>query len=241
MNSVIQARGLAADRGGRPVLRGIDFAVPAGSIYGLLGPSGCGKSTLMRALVGVQRYAGELHVLGQPAGAAGLRGQIGYVSQAPSVYIDLSVTENLRYFASIMGAPTSQVHEVVDAVDLGKQAGRAVGELSGGQRARVSLAAALLGEPKLLVLDEPTVGVDPVLRRELWSMFAELAARGVTLFISSHVMDDAQRCEQLLLLRDGRVLVAGASPAELLTDTGAQDVEGAFLRLVERTEEGAAA
>ncbi|MGZ6833794.1 MAG: ABC transporter ATP-binding protein [Mycobacteriaceae bacterium] len=241
MNSAISVQDLAISRGGRAVLRDVSFDVPAGTIYGLLGPSGCGKSTLMRAIVGVQRYSGQLQVLGEPAGSAILRGQIGYVSQAPSVYGDLTVVENLRYFASMVGAAASQVHALVDDVGLSEQASQLVRELSGGQCARVSLAAALLGNPVLLVLDEPTVGVDPVLRRDLWAMFAELAAGGTTLFISSHVMDEAQRCERLMLLRGGRVLVAGCSPAQLLTDTGADDVEGAFLRLVEQGETGAAA
>jgi ABC-2 type transport system ATP-binding protein len=233
MNYAIHADGLSISRGGNEVLRDVSVDVPAGAIYGLLGPSGCGKSTLMRALVGVQRYTGTLRVLDHPAGAAALRGQIGYMSQAPSVYADLTVAENLRYFAAMVGAGHAQVAAVLDRVGLGAQATRLVGQLSGGQRARVSLAGALLGEPPLLVLDEPTVGLDPVLRQELWSMFSELATAGATLLISSHVMDEAQRCTQLMLLREGRVLVAGRSPAELLADTGARDVEGAFLALVE--------
>lgn len=241
LTSSIVAHDLAVRRGGRQILRGLDFEVPTGCIYGLLGPSGCGKSTLMRALVGVQRYTGRLEVLGKPAGVAGLRGRIGYVSQAPSVYADLSVRENLRYFAAMVGAESTQLRGMLDAVGLNAQAGQLVGELSGGQRTRVSLAAALLGNPVLLVLDEPTVGLDPVLRRELWTMFAHLAAEGTTLFISSHVMDEARRCARLLLLREGRVLVAGASPQELLADTGTDDVEAAFLRLVERAEDGVAA
>jgi len=186
----------------------------------------------------MQRYSGTVEVLGRPAGAPALRGQIGYVSQAPSVYTDLTVAENLRYFAAMVRAGVSQVDTVLDRVGLGPQAARLVGQLSGGQRARVSLAGALLGEPALLVLDEPTVGLDPVLRQELWAMFTELATAGTTLFISSHFMDEARRCTQLALLRDGRVLTAGRSPDQLLADTGADDVEDAFLRLVEQDDGG---
>lgn len=238
MNLAVRAEGLGVLRSGQAVLEAVDLQVGSGTIYGLLGPSGCGKSTLMRALVGVQRYSGTVEVLGRPAGAPALRGQIGYVSQAPSVYTDLTVAENLRYFAAMVHAGASQVDTVLERVGLGPQAARLVGQLSGGQRARVSLAGALLGEPALLVLDEPTVGLDPVLRQELWAMFTELATAGTTLFISSHVMDEARRCTQLALLRDGRVLTAGRSPDQLLADTGADDVEDAFLRLVEQDDGG---
>ena len=207
--------------------------MPAGEVVGLLGPSGCGKTTLLRALVGVQRIAGgEVRVLGRPAGDAALRSLVGYVTQAPSVYADLTIRENLRYFAAVLGASGARVKSVVDEVGLGDAVDGLVGELSGGQRARVSLATALLGEPELLILDEPTVGLDPVLRRDLWGHFAMLAAAGTTLVVSSHVMDEAERCSRLLLLRDG-ALLADDTPAALLRRTGATDVEGAFLRLVE--------
>jgi ABC-type multidrug transport system, ATPase component len=211
----------------------LDTTVPAGEVVGLLGPSGCGKTTLLRALVGVQRIAGgEVRVLGRPAGDAALRSLVGYVTQAPSVYADLTIRENLRYFAAVLGASGARVKSVVDEVGLGDAVDGLVGELSGGQRARVSLATALLGEPELLILDEPTVGLDPVLRRDLWGHFAMLAAAGTTLVVSSHVMDEAERCSRLLLLRDG-ALLADDTPAALLRRTGATDVEGAFLRLVE--------
>jgi ABC-2 type transport system ATP-binding protein len=240
MNSsaaAIDVRGLRVVRGGRTVLDGVDAAVPAGSVTGLLGPSGCGKTTLLRSIVGVQKVAGgEVRVLGEPAGAAALRDRVGYVTQAPSVYGDLSVLENLRYFAAILGAPRSDPERVVAVVGLGGHERDLVDNLSGGQRARVSLAAALLGTPRLLILDEPTVGLDPVLRAELWGVFHRLAAgeggeEPVTLVISSHVMDEASRCTGLLLMRDGRILASGA-PAELLERTGADDIEEAFLRLV---------
>ncbi|MFF7247786.1 ABC transporter ATP-binding protein [Embleya sp. NPDC008237] len=229
----IRAEGLRVVRGGRVVLDDVSFVVPRGSVTGLLGPSGCGKSTLMRAIVGVQsRVSGRLDVLGRPAGHRRLRSAIGYVTQAPSVYADLTVRENLRYFGSILGAAASEVDRVLGEVDLVDRQDAAVARLSGGQRARVSLAAALLGAPELLVLDEPTVGLDPVLRRDLWGLFHRLADTGVTLLVSSHVMDEAERCERLLLLRDG-VLLADDTPAALLTRTGTRDAESAFLALVD--------
>jgi ABC-2 type transport system ATP-binding protein len=232
-DEAIRTVGLRVVRGGRVVLPGLDATVPAGEVVGLLGPSGCGKTTLLRALVGVQRIAGgEVRVLGRPAGDAALRSLVGYVTQAPSVYADLTIRENLRYFAAVLGASGARVKSVVDEVGLGDAVDGLVGELSGGQRARVSLATALLGEPELLILDEPTVGLDPVLRRDLWGHFAMLAAAGTTLVVSSHVMDEAERCSRLLLLRDG-ALLADDTPAALLQRTGATDVEGAFLRLVE--------
>ncbi len=220
-------------RGGNPVLHGLDFAVPERTITGLLGPSGCGKSTLMRAIVGVQIVeAGTVEVLGEPAGSPPLRPRVGYVTQAPSVYDDLSVTENLRYFARILGVSEERIASVIDQVDLGGYADRVTANLSSGQRARVSLATALLGEPELLVLDEPTVGLDPVLREELWQTFRELADGGATLLVSSHVMDEAERCDSLLLMREGRLL-ATETPEELRRRTGEQDLEKAFLRLIE--------
>ena len=222
------------------MLHRISLDVPAGQVSGLLGPSGGGKTTLMRSIVGVQIVeSGSVQVLGLEAGDPQLRHRIGYVTQEPSVYWDLSARENLRYFAAVLGAPASDVDRVIDEVELGDSSDRAVARLSGGQQARVSLAVALLGAPELLVLDEPTVGLDPALRAELWSLFHGLAARGVTLLVSSHVMDEATRCDRLLLVRDGDV-IADATLPELLTRTGTDDVESAFLALVagDDTERG---
>ena len=223
-------------RGGTVALHGLDAAAESGRVTGLLGPSGSGKSTLMRAIVGVQVVAaGEVEVLGRPAGTPELRSRLAYITQAPSVYGDLSVRENLRYFARILGASPARVDETLATVGLASEANRIVNRLSGGQRARASLATALLGEPEVLVLDEPTVGLDPVLRRDLWDSFHRLADGGAALLVSSHVMDEAERCDELLLLREGRILASG-TPAELRARTGADDLDSAFLRLVEDTE-----
>ncbi|MGH8869105.1 MAG: ABC transporter ATP-binding protein [Actinomycetes bacterium] len=232
----VRVEGLRVRRGGRRVLQDISVTVHRGSVTGLLGPSGCGKTTLMRAVVGVQVIeAGRVEVLGLEAGSKPLRRRIGYVTQAPSVYEDLSVRENLRYFASVLSAPPSDVDRVVGEVGLADHEDALAGQLSGGQLARASLAVALLGTPEVLVLDEPTVGLDPLLRRTLWDLFHTLAGRGVTLLVSSHVMDEAARCDRLMLMREGGVL-ADDSPAALLAATGAGDVETAFLSLVDAAE-----
>ncbi len=237
MDAVV-VRDLNVVRGGAPVIRGLSVDVPAGRITGLLGPSGCGKSTLMRSIVGVQRVvSGEVTVLGLPGGSPALRPKVGYVTQAPSVYADLTVRENLDHFARLLGVPKTAAGRALEAVDLGERGGQLVGRMSGGQRTRVSLAVALLGDPPLLVLDEPTVGLDPVLRRDLWAMFRRLAEQGTTVLVSSHVMDEAAECDLLLLMRDG-ALVATDTPAALRRRTGTEDLGEAFLRLIER--EGAA-
>lgn len=237
----VRARGLTVVRGDRTVLRGLDFALPPGRITGLLGPSGCGKSTLLRSVVGTQaRTTGTLDVLGRPAGHPALRARIGYVTQAPSVYADLTVRQNLDYFAAVLrpgrphrAARAASVAGAIADVDLSSHADSLAGRLSGGQRSRVSLAVALLGTPELLVLDEPTVGLDPVLRRDLWQLFHRIAAeRAATILVSSHVMDEAERCHRLLLMRDGEIL-ADDTPDALRTRTGSATVEEAFLHLVD--------
>ncbi|MFE2261621.1 ABC transporter ATP-binding protein [Streptomyces griseosporeus] len=236
----IHATALTVTRGPRTVLRHLDFTVPRGQITGLLGPSGCGKSTLMRSIVGTQaKVTGTLEVLGRPAGHPALRTRIGYVTQAPSVYDDLTVRQNLDYFAAILdpGRAADRRHadvtRAIADVDLTSHADALAGNLSGGQRNRVSLAVALLGTPELLVLDEPTVGLDPVLRRDLWNLFHDIAdRRGATLLVSSHVMDEAERCHRLLLMREGEIL-ADDTPDALRTRTGTDTVEEAFLHLVD--------
>jgi ABC-2 type transport system ATP-binding protein len=232
MKSTIEVRGLTVVRGDRPVLTDLDLSVGAG-VTGLLGPSGCGKSTLLRALVGVQRVVGgTVTVLGEPAGSAPLRHRVGYVTQAASVYDDLTVTENLRFFARVLGVDADAVARAVEAVDLGSHRDAVAGRLSGGQRSRASLAVALLGRPDLLVLDEPTVGLDPVPRRDLWALFHRLAEAGTTVLVSSHVMDEAERCDRLLLMREGEIL-ADDTPDAIKQRAGTHDVETAFLSLVE--------
>jgi ABC-2 type transport system ATP-binding protein len=232
MADAVEVDQLVVQRGGRVVLDAISCGVAAGKVTGLLGPSGSGKTTLMRAIVGVQRVAsGRVSVLGMPAGSAALRRRVGYVTQSPSVYLDLTVRENARYFASLYGTGRRAADQAVADVGLADAAGQLVSTLSGGQLARASLACALLAHPDLLVLDEPTVGQDPVLRQDLWQRFHELADAGTTLLVSSHVMDEANRCDQLLLLREGRLL-ADETPQELHRLTDTDNLESAFLRLI---------
>ena len=239
MKNAVEVRDLVVNRGGREVLKGIGFTIEGGSVTGLLGPSGCGKSTLMRALVGVQELtSGSVRVFGEEAGTSALRSRIGYVTQAASVYDDLTVAENLTFFAKVLGVSGDQVEESIEAVDLRSHADQVVGRLSGGQRSRASLAVALLGSPDLLVLDEPTVGLDPVLRRDLWKLFHEIADRGAAVFVSSHVMDEADRCERLMLMREG-VIIADDTPDGIREKTRTDDIESAFLSLVEQTGDAA--
>jgi ABC-2 type transport system ATP-binding protein len=231
--AAVRVRGLDVVRGSTHALRSVSLDVPEGRVTGLLGPSGSGKTTLMRAIVGVQIVRrGTVEVLGKPAGDPELRRRVGYVTQSPSVYRDLTPRENLEYFARLVGAPSERIDEVLEIVDLARLSRRHVGSLSGGEHSRVSLAAALLPSPELLVLDEPTVGLDPLLRRDLWRTFRGLAESGTTLLVSSHVMDEAENCDELILVRDGRI-VAQDTPEELLRRTGADDIGDAFLVLIE--------
>jgi ABC-2 type transport system ATP-binding protein len=228
--TAVEIRGLSVERSGRKVLSDIDASLSAGRVTGLFGPSGSGKSTLIRAIAGVQsRVRGSLRVLGGQPGSAAVRGRLGYMTQAPSVYEDLTVAENVRYFAAIRGG---QVGPVLERVQLASWSDQLVRNLSGGQRARVSLAAALVGDPQLLLLDEPTVGLDPLLRRDLWRLFGDLVDEGAALLVSSHVLDEGRHCDELILLRDGRI-VAQLSPEELSLRTGTDDLDEAFIRLIE--------
>ncbi len=237
---VVRARDLVVRRSGHIILDSLTFSIARGQVTGLLGPSGCGKTTLMRTLVGVQRIAGgEVTLLGLPAGHPRLRARVGYSTQDPAVYPDLTLNENLRYFGTVLGLSRRQLTEAIartiGELGLTDLEGRVVGTFSSGQLARVGLAVALLGSPDLLVLDEPTVGLDPVLRRDLWTMFHRLADAGATLLVSSHVMDEAARCDYLLFMREGRFL-AEATPPEMLARTGGSDLEDAFLRLAAHGE-----
>lgn len=233
--NAVEIRGLHVRRGPHRVLEGLDLTI-GGGVTGLLGPSGCGKSTLMRCLVGVQRVAsGTVEVFGRPAGSRSLRDRVGYVTQAVSVYPDLTVAENLRFFARVLGVDPADVDRTVGEVDLRAYRDDVVSRLSGGQQSRANLAVALLGEPDLLVLDEPTVGLDPVLREGLWALFHQLADRGTAVLVSSHVMDEAERCDRLLLMREGRVIADG-TPAQIKQRAGVDDVEAAFLTIVRGEE-----
>ncbi|HMS62709.1 MAG TPA: ABC transporter ATP-binding protein [Solirubrobacteraceae bacterium] len=232
--TAIEVRGLRVERGGRLVLPELDLDVAAGRITGLVGPSGGGKSTLIRAIVGVQVVAaGSVTVLGEPAGTAALRSRVAYVTQSGSVYRDLTVAENDAYSAGSLGAAGADGKRQTAPGHLTAVTGRRVGNLSGGQQHRVSLACALLGAPELLVLDEPTVGLDPLLRRDLWALFGRLRDEGRTLLVSTHVLDEANNCDAVLLLRDGRILAA-ETPEALRRDAGTDDLDEAFLRLIER-------
>jgi ABC-2 type transport system ATP-binding protein len=236
METAVEVRDLVVERGKRTVLHGIGCAIPAGSVTGLLGPSGSGKTTLIRAIVGVQIVkSGTVTVLGRAAGHPANRQTVGYVTQAPSVYADLTVGENARYFASLHGLTAKDADQAISDVGLASAKKQLVGNLSGGQRSRASLACALIGDPRLLVLDEPTVGQDPVLRADLWGRFHELAKGGTTLLVSSHVMDEAGRCDRLLLIREGR-LIGDDTPAAIRQEAGTDDLEEAFLRLIREQE-----
>ncbi len=231
MSIAISAKRLSVRKGKQTILSALSFSVQKGSITGLLGPSGSGKTTLMRAIVGVQKYEGELTINGTPAGHPALRHRIGYVTQSPAVYADLTVLQNLLYFAALVGVPSGAVDTIIAEVRLEHQRDQLVESLSGGQKARVSLAVALLGNPELLILDEPTVGLDPLLRNELWDLFTSLAAAGKTLIISSHVMDEANRCDNLLLLRDGEP-VWQDTREKLLAATKKVDIGEAFIAII---------
>jgi ABC-2 type transport system ATP-binding protein len=232
MADAIIVTDLVVRRGKAIVLKRLTCRVAAGRITGLLGPSGSGKTTLIRAIVGVQVVgSGTVTVLGEPAGTRVLRDRIGYVSQGPSIYQDLTVLENTKYFAAIAGADQMAARAAVEQVGLADAAGQLVGNLSGGQRSRASLACAIVGNPPVLVLDEPTVGQDPVLREELWDFFGQRARAGATVLVSSHVMDEATRCDSLLLIRDG-ALLADDTPAAIKRHAGTDDMDRAFLNLI---------
>jgi len=232
MDPAIEIKNLSVTLDGQQILKDISVSLPAGHIIGLIGPSGAGKTTLIRTIVGRLRVdRGKVKVLGLPAGSPRLRDEVGYMTQSISVYQDLTISENLRYFATITGCLKEEAQEVIKKVDLSDHSHKLVRKLSGGQKSRVSLAVALLGHPRLLLLDEPTVGVDPVLRHQLWQLFKKLADRGTTVLVTSHVMDEASHCQDLFLIRDGELLAYG-TPAELCKRTGTKTVEESFLKLV---------
>ncbi len=231
MQTAVRLEGVNVAIGKTPILSDISLALPRGQIIGLLGPSGAGKTTLIRTIIGRQRISGgSAEILDEAPTSSNLRKQLGYMTQGSAFYDDLTTRQNLAYFATMRGAPASEVDEILEAVELSAQAKQLATTLSGGQRSRLSLAIALLGKPQLLLLDEPTVGVDPVLRRQLWKLFRQLSGDGATVIISSHIMDEAELCDSLILLRKGRVLAQG-SPRELCQETQTDSVEEAFLQL----------
>jgi ABC-2 type transport system ATP-binding protein len=234
MSDGVRIADLKIIRDGKTIIPNLTMQIDRGRIFGLLGPSGSGKTTILRSIVGVQEIQeGSITVLGRPAGSKDLRTRIGYFTQNASIYTDLTCVENLSFFAQILGQSEISVDEVLELVDLTKNRKQLAASLSGGERARLALATALLGKPELLILDEPTVGLDPVLRRDLWILFHKLADKGKTLLISSHVMDEADRCDSLILLRDGRVLASG-TPHALKAEADTEDMETVFISLVEK-------
>ncbi|HXE09907.1 MAG TPA: ABC transporter ATP-binding protein [Verrucomicrobiae bacterium] len=240
MNTAVEIRNVSVVLGGSfTALHDIDVELPAGKITGFIGPSGAGKTTLVRSIVGRQRIAaGSISVFGEPAGSVALRPQLGYMTQETAIYTDLTVRQNLRYFATMSGARSGEAKRLVmktlKDVDMTGHADQLCSKLSGGQKQRVSLAIALIGHPRLLVLDEPTVGLDPVLREQIWKLFRKLTDAGATIIITSHVMDEAGRCDDLLLIRNGQIL-AHDSPVAFCARTKSETVEQGFLKLVEQS------
>lgn len=237
MTTAIKVKNLSVTLGkGFKALKSVNIELPAGKMTGIIGPSGAGKTTLVRSIVGRLRFTGgEIDVFGYPASSSELRQQIGYMTQELSVYTDLTVKENLKYFSSMIGCSKENsakiIKDVLEAVELTDKSDNLVSNLSTGQKQRVSLAVALIGSPKLLVLDEPTVGLDPVLRDRLWKLFNRLSSGGTTLIITSHSMDEAERCDDLVLIRDGKI-IAHDSPKEILKKTKTKTIEESFLKLV---------
>ena len=234
MSSAISITDLTVIREGTTILHEFDLEVQAGKILGLLGPSGSGKTTIMRSVVGLQRLTGgAIKVLGIPAGDKSLRTRISYSTQDASIYRDLTCIENIEYFAALQGHETSSTDEILELVDLGRNRKQLAATLSGGERARLALATALVGAPEILILDEPTVGLDPLLRRDLWILFHRFTDEGKTLLVSSHMMEEADHCDELVLLREGAILSKG-SPAELRKQAGLENMDAVFISLVEK-------
>lgn len=231
MATAVEVSGLSVQIGKTQILSDISLTLPVGKIIGLLGPSGAGKTTLIRTIIGRQRASsGTIQVLQEDPPSPRARHHLGYMTQGAAFYDDLTTLQNVRYFAQMRGGERTEVSDILSAVELSEQANRLASTLSGGQRSRLSLAIALLSAPKFLVLDEPTVGVDPVLRQQLWKLFRQLAEDGTTVLITSHIMGEAELCDQLVLLRNGRILAEG-TPEQLCHETQTDSVEHAFLQL----------
>ena len=226
----VEAVALRRDFGEIHAVDGIDMSLPPGRIYGLLGPNGSGKTTLIRLLTGLaSATSGTVKVLGVAMPSRTNLARIGYMTQSDGIYPELSVWENLSFFAALYGeTDKARLHATLELVELDARAGTPAQNLSGGMRRRLSMACALAHHPSVIFLDEPTVGVDPAVRAQFWDHFHRLAADGATLLVSSHVMDEADRCDELLFVRDGQVLANG-TPAELRSRAGTENLEAAFL------------
>lgn len=233
MTSTIEIDSLSVTRGKTEAVRNISVHIDSGEVTGLLGPSGSGKTTLIRSIAGVQKItSGTVTVLSEPAGTKHNRERVGYTTQSVSVYSDITIKENLKYFAALAGTGTKEIEDALTAVDLTGRENELVGNLSGGERSRVSLATTLASNPEIYLLDEPTVGLDPILRRDLWQLFQSIAQSGKTILVSSHVMDEAERCDRVLLMRDGH-LIADGTTQELKSRTGLDSMDETFIALAE--------
>ena len=226
----VEVEGVAKRFGKQPALDGVSLRIRRGEVYGLLGPNGAGKTTLIRSLVGlVAPEQGTVTVLGRRMPQLAVLARVGYMTQQAALYPDLSAEENVRFFGAIHGRENG-VREALEFVELWDRRTSVVSTLSGGMRTRCSLACALVHKPDLLLLDEPTVGVDPQLRVQLWDGFRKMAAGGTAIVVSSHVMDEAERCDRLGLIRFGKLLAEG-TVAEIKSRAGVDRLEDAFLKL----------
>lgn len=232
-NSCVSIRGVSKNFGAAEVLKNINLEIQQGEIFGLLGPSGAGKTTLVKELAGLDvPSAGEIEVFQERMPALHLIEKLGYMAQSDALYMDLSARENLEFFSALYGLKKKErkqrIVEVMELVQLSDHLGKQVSNYSGGMKRRLSLAIALLHQPELLILDEPTVGIDPVLRKSVWEAFHQLKDEGKTLIVTTHVMDEAEKCDRLGLMREGRLIAVG-TPEELKQETHSSSIEEAFL------------
>jgi ABC-2 type transport system ATP-binding protein len=232
-DSCIRVTRVSRSFGKKSVLTDITLDVNRAEIFGLLGPSGSGKTTLVKMIAGIDEpTAGEVDLLGVRMPKLGMLSRIGYMAQSDALYAELSAKENLEFFSALFGLrggkQQKRIQEVIELVNLTDSLKKPVGAYSGGMKRRLSLAIALLHEPDVLILDEPTVGIDPVLRKSIWSELQKLSANGTTILVTTHVMDEADKCDRLGMIRDGKLIAVG-TPDELKHATGAATIEDAFL------------